>query len=309
VKSAAPALLALTGVLIVALVGLADVVLGSARSATLRERAAGGASEPLALRIVHSLSAAFTRTRVGSRLQIQLQAGAVNLEPLAFVGLALLAGAIGGLIVSVKFATVLAVLAGLLIVRGAWFWLERKVDQRKDRFAAQLPELARVLSNAASAGLSIVAALEIAAHELDEPASSELQVALEEIRIGQSFDRAFEHLAERMPSRELGVLVSTLVIQQRAGGDLVNALSDMAATLEARKDTLREVKTIMSGAVASAYIVAAMGVGIVFLFDTIRPGAIDNLTHSVLGLLVLVTASVLYMVGIFLIRRITRVQA
>jgi tight adherence protein B len=174
---------------------------------------------------------------------------------------------------------------------------------------AQLPELARVLSNGASAGLSIVGALEIAATELDEPASVELGIALEEVRIGQPFDRAFEHLGERMPSRELGVLVSTLVIQQRSGGDLVNALSDMASTLESRKDTLREVKTIMSGAVASAYIVAAMGVGIVFLTDAIQPGSIDKLTHSPLGILILVIAAGLYSIGLMAIRRITRVEA
>jgi tight adherence protein B len=308
VTSAAPALLALTVVLIVAVVGLADVVLGAARGATLRERTAGDAPDPAMVRIGRSLAAAFNRTRFGRRLQNQLYAGAVDLEPLAFVGLALLAGLVVGLLVSLKFGTVLSVLAGLIAVRGVWFWLERKVEQRKDRFVAQLPEMARVLSNAASAGLSIVGALEIATQELDEPASVELAVALEEVRIGQSFDRAFEHLAERMPSRELGVLVSTLVIQHRSGGDLVNALSEMASTLEVRKDTLREVKTIMSGAVASAYIVAAMGIGIVFLFDTIRPGAVDKLTSSPIGLLVLLLATVLYSVGIMAIRRITRVE-
>jgi tight adherence protein B len=308
VRSAAPALLALTAVLILALIGLADVVLGAARGATLRERAAGDAPDPVTVRLARGLSEAFNRTRFGRRLQSQIHAGAIDIEPLAFVCLALIGGIVGGLLVSLKFGTVLSVLAGLIVVRGVWFWLERKVEQRKDRFVAQLPEMARVLSNAASAGLSIVGALEIATQELDEPASTELGVALEEVRIGQSFDRAFEHLAERMPSRELGVLASTLVIQHRSGGDLVNALSEMASTLEARKDTLREVKTIMSGAVASAYIVAAMGVGIVFLFDTIRPGAIDNLTHKPAGIIVLAVAAILYSVGIMLIRRITRVE-
>jgi len=292
VSSAGPGLLALAAVLLIALWGLSEVVLESARRATLRERAAGETPEPWSSRVVAALSAWFNRTRWGRRLQLQLQAGAIHVEPLTFVALALLAGLVGG----------------LLVVRGVWFWLERKVSQRNERFVGQLPELARVLSNAASAGLSIVGALEVAVKELDAPASEELSVALEEVRIGQSFDRAFEHLGERMPSRELGVLVSTLVIQQRSGGDLVNALSDMATTLEARKDTLREVKTIMSGAVASAYIVAAMGVGIVFLSDAIRPGAIDQLTHSALGILVLIVATVLYGLGIMAIRRVTRVQ-
>ena len=147
--SAAPALLALTVVLIVALVGLADVVLGAARGATLRQRTAGEAPDPATVRIGRSIAGAFNRTRFGRRLQNQLHAGAIDLEPLAFVGLALLAGLVIGLLVSLKFGTVLSVLAGLIAVCGVWFWLERKVEQRKDRFVAQLPEMARVLSNAA----------------------------------------------------------------------------------------------------------------------------------------------------------------
>ncbi|HEY7620343.1 MAG TPA: type II secretion system F family protein [Solirubrobacteraceae bacterium] len=306
--SSGPGLLALAIVLLLAMWGLADVVLGGARRASLRDRTAERVPEPASVRIARSLSESFNRTRLGRRLDVQLHAGAINLEPLTFVALALLAGIVGGLLVSLKFGTALSVLSALIVVRGVWFWLERKVEQRKDRFIAQLPELARVLSNAASAGLSIVGALEIAANELDEPASVELGIALEEVRIGQSFDRAFEHMAERMPSRELGVLVSTLVIQQRSGGDLVNALSDMAATLESRKDTLREVKTIMSGAVASAYIVAAMGVGIVFLTDAVSPGSIDRLTGSAIGILIVVVCAALYTVGLMAIRRITRVE-
>jgi tight adherence protein B len=306
--SSGPALIALFGVLVVALAGATELVMGNARRATLRESATGRPEPSRALAAGRGVSTAFARTRRGRRLQARLTAGAVNYEPLTFV-LAALGGAIvAGYVVSLKFGTVLGAIAGVIVLRGTAMWLQRKVDQRADRFAAQLPEMARVLANGTSAGLSIVGALEIAVEELDEPASSELRVALEEVRIGQSFDRAFENLAERMPSRELGVLVSTLVIQQRAGGDLVHALSEMSVTLETRKDTLREVKTIMSGAVASAYAVAGLGIATVFLFDLIHPGAIDQLTGSVIGLAVLFVAGMLYAVGLVAIRRVTRVQ-
>ena len=138
-------------------------------------------------------------------------------------------------------------------------WLERKREARRDEFMGQLPELARILSNGASAGLSMVSAYGVAVQELDDPARTELRIALEEIRIGQSFEGAMASLGERMPSRELAVLVSTLAIQQRSGGDLVRALSDMATTLEARRETQREVKTLMAGATATSYVVMVIG--------------------------------------------------
>jgi tight adherence protein B len=172
----------------------------------------------------------------------------------------------------------------------------------------QLPELARILSNGASAGLSMVSAYGVAVQELDDPAKTELQIALEEIRIGQPFERAMENLGQRLPSRELSVLVTTLAIQQRSGGDLVRALSDMAATLEARRETQREVKTLMAGATATSYVVMFIGGAALFLADLTRPGTLDRVAASPLGLAALGVAGILFFVGFVIIRRITRID-
>jgi tight adherence protein B len=187
-------------------------------------------------------------------------------------------------------------------------WLERKRELRRDAFMGQLPELARILSNGASAGLSMVSAYGVAVQELDDPAKTELQIALEEIRIGQPFERAMENLGQRLPSRELSVLVTTLAIQQRSGGDLVRALSDMAATLEARRETQREVKTLMAGATASSYVVMVIGAGALFLADVTRPGTLDKVASSPLGLAALGVAFMLFITGFFMIRKITRIE-
>jgi tight adherence protein B len=194
------------------------------------------------------------------------------------------------------------------VIVGLSMWLERKRELRRDAFMGQLPELARILSNGASAGLSMVSAYGVAVQELDDPAKTELQIALEEIRIGQPFERAMENLGQRLPSRELSVLVTTLAIQQRSGGDLVRALSDMAATLEARRETQREVKTLMAGATATSYVVMFIGGAALFLADLTRPGTLDRVASSPLGLGALGVAGILFFVGFVIIRRITRID-
>jgi tight adherence protein B len=302
VTGATSGLLLLVGVLGVALLGLRDLAFERGRQRALRERAAGAPEPSAPAAALRDLQRRFARTPAGRRVGF-------GLEPLTFALAAVAGGLLAGLLASFYVGTFVAVVVALVAMRGALWWLDWKREQRRDRFVGQLPELARVLSNGASAGLSIVGALEVAVQELEAPAGEELAQCLEEIRIGQSFDRAFENLALRMPSRELGVLVSTLVIQQRAGGDLVHALAEMSTTLEQRKDTLREVKTLMSGAVASAYVVAALGPGALFLFDLLQPGALDALTGSGLGLLVLAAATTLYALGLLAIRRLTRVDA
>ena len=145
----------------------------------------------------------------------------------------------GWLVAVIRCAFAIAASCGVRVLVVA----RRRARLRQRKLIGQLPQAARLLSNGASAGLSVVVALERALDELEEPLAGELRLAVEEVRLGVPFDVALDHVADRVGSRELGVLVHTLVIQQRAGGDLVRALADMATTLEARRDTLREVRT------------------------------------------------------------------
>jgi tight adherence protein B len=308
VSSAETGLIVLVGTVVVAGVGAWDLLAAGAARDALHERATGERVQPRAARLARQLTLGFEHTPPGRRLQLHLDAAAVSLTALQAALLGLAAGIAAYFAASTIVGHTASAIAGLLAVFGLWMSVERKREARRNAFMAQLPELARILSNGAAAGLSMVSAYEIAVEELEDPAKTELQVTLEEIKIGQPFDRAMENLSERMPSRELGVLVSTLAIQQRSGGDLVRALSDMAGTLEARRETQREVKTLMAGATASSYVVMVIGCGSLFLADITQPGTLDKVAASPIGLFALFIAFCLFALGWFLIRRITRIE-
>ena len=301
-------LLVLAGTLVFATAGAWDLLAAGASREALRERATGERSEPRLVRLADRLSTAFERTTPGHRLQMHLEGAALPLRALPAALIAAAGAVLGYMVASLIVGHTASIVTGALVVVGLSMWLEHKRETRRDAFLGQLPELARILSNGASAGLSMVSAYGIAVQELDDPARTELRIALEEIRIGQPFERAMQNLGERMPSRELAVLVSTLAIQQRSGGDLVRALSDMAATLEARRETQREVKTLMAGATASSYVVMVIGAGALFLADLTRPGTLDKVAGSPLGLVALGVAFMLFLTGFLLIRRITRIE-
>ena len=76
-----------------------------------------------------------------------------------------------------------------------------------------------------------------------------------------------------------------------------------------RRETQREVKTLMAGATASSYVVMVIGAGALFLADISRPGTLDKVASSPLGVLALLVAGTLFLVGFLLIKRITRIEA
>lgn len=301
------ALVALLGVLFAALAGLWLVVSGAAQQERLLGRSAVSRDDrrrPLRLRLDEALRG----TGWGSRLAGRLSSAGVALRPIDFAAAALGVGVAATVLVDFLFPLWLSVVAGAIAVRATGTWVEWQRERRRQAFVAQLPELARVLSNGAGAGLSLAGALELAVRELDEPARSELGRTLEEMRFGEPLAEALLKLEQRLPSRELGVLVTTLAIQQRLGGDVVRALQAMAETLDARSDLVREIKTVVSGTVFTAWLVAGMGVGSLVMIDALNPGSLDKMASDPIGIAALVVSGLLYSAAFVLVRRTVRID-
>jgi tight adherence protein B len=293
---------------IVTLLALRVFLRDRAERAAMAERSALELAERRASRLRYRLDRRLLRTPLGRALGVRIGSAGARIMPVDFIMLCAGAFSGGTALLNVLLPLWLALIGGVVCVRLCFVWVERQREKRRLAFVTQLPEVARLLSNASSAGLAIRAAIDMAADELDSPASDELRLVNEELALGQSVSKALENLERRMPSRDVGVLISTLVIQQRAGGDLVNALQDMADTLDQRRDLTREIRTVMAGSVATGYMVAGLGAVTVFLMNAITPGVLDDLTSSVPGLIAVGFAGGLYLLGFLLIRKVTRVE-
>lgn len=248
------------------------------------------------------------RTAWGRRLRDTLEMSGVEIGPAKLlVATTALALALAYLLA--RSLSVLLFPVGLLLgVQATRIYLRRARTKRREAFIAQMPELARTLSNATSAGLSVRTALAMAVDELAEPARSEIRTVSEQLNLGASLDSALSAMERRLPSREAAILTSTLVVSARSGGGLVTALRDIAGTLETRKETRREIRTVYAQTLATAYAVLAMGIGVLFMLDSVREGTVDTMLREPLGQLAIVIAGAIYTGGIAMVRRMTKVE-
>jgi tight adherence protein B len=248
------------------------------------------------------------RTKAGRRLRADLEMSGVTTPVSKFLVVSGVVSLGSGVLLSRQLSSLLLPVGVLLGIQGTRIWLRRARNRRREAFIAQMPELARTLSNATSAGLSIRTALAMAVEELADPARTEIRLVTEQLNLGASLDDALTSMERRLPSREAAILTSTLVVAARSGGGLVTALRDIAGTLETRKETRREIRTTYAQAVATAYAVLLMGVGVLFLLDSVREGTVDTMLREPLGQVALVVAGAIYGVGILVVRRMTRVE-
>lgn len=187
-------------------------------------------------------------------------------------------------------------------------WLKQQIVKRSERFIAQLPEVSRIVASGTAAGLSMRRCLAIVSREMAAPAKEEFELVVQQLSLGWELNRAFDELAHRLPSRELNVLVRTIVIQSSAGGALVGALQDIALSLEDRKELRREVKTMIMTSSVSGYAVMLLGMASLVVLNSMQPGVVDDMARSPVGQIILLVSGVLFALGAGAIKVLSRVD-
>ncbi|MYS41345.1 hypothetical protein GTY23_08870 [Streptomyces sp. SID5998] len=294
---------------VLAVVGLHAYTTGRAQRAALVDRLTQtGQITTGRGRRFRELDRRLRRTGLGRKLELRLAATGLDVTPGEFfVGMLAVVAALW-LIGQAALAPFFGPIAGLLGIWAALQFLSWQRQKRIEKFINQLPELARILANATQAGLALRTAVGMAAEELEAPAGEELGKVSHQLALGASMDDALGELADRLPSRELVVLVTTLVLANRAGGQVVSALRNLTETLEERKETRREVRTQLSQVNMTSYAVPVLGIGALFLMNGVKDGALERMTGSPIGQGAVIVAFALYAVGFVLIRRLSRID-
>ncbi|MER5727840.1 type II secretion system F family protein [Streptomyces sp. NPDC002138] len=298
----------LAGLLVV--LGVHAYAAGRAQRAALVERlSASGEPPPTGrARRFRGVDRRLRKTTLGRRIELKLATTGLDLTPGEFFVYMLAAVAAVWLLSVAFLAPFFGPVAGLIGLWAANAFLNWQRSRRTERFINQLPELARILANATQAGLALRTAIGIAAEELEAPAGEELSRVADRLAIGHSIEEALGEIAERLPSRELVVLVSTLVLSARAGGAIVGSLRNLTVTLEQRKETRREIRTQLSQVTVTAYLVPAIGLASLLLVDAMMPGALDRMTGAFIGQTAVLVSLGLFALGFVLIRRLSKID-
>ena len=244
------------------------------------------------------------------RLARALDAAGLPFKPpewaLLHLGIALGSGL---LVLIITEGRVLATLAGLIVgAVGPWIFVSTRQSSRRKAFYEQLPDTLQLVAGSLSAGYSMPQALDTVVREGNQPMAGELYRALAETRLGVPLEDALDTVADRMQSRDFHWVVMAVRIQRDVGGNLAEVLGTVAATLRERDRLRRQVQVLSAEGRLSALVISLLPVVFIIVAVVARPDYLKPLYTTAFGALMLVTASVLFIVGIFWLRRVTRVE-
>jgi len=177
------------------------------------------------------------------------------------------------------------------------------IKRRIKKFTEEFPNATDIIVRGIKSGLPVMDCLRLIGRESPEPLAAEFRRLVESLGVGFSIDQALEKMYERMPTSEVRFFAIVLSIQQKTGGNLAEALSNLSAVLRARKLMREKIKAMSGEAVASAFIIGSLPPGIMTLVYVTTPGYMRPLFEDSRGHLMLLFSAVWMGTGIFMMRR------
>lgn len=200
-------------------------------------------------RLVLRLRPKSTREKIGRRL---LRAGlAHKVTPEQFLGwkgLLGVAGAMFGLLAGSLLAPALGVFLGICLgilgFLGPDVLVGSRIRTRRDRVQAALPNALDLLAVSVEAGIGFDAAVAKLTEYMEGPLIDEFELALNEMRIGESRAEALKRMASRMDVAELNAFVRAVVQADQLGASIATTLRVQAADARTRRQLAAEEKAM-----------------------------------------------------------------
>lgn len=194
---------------------------------------------------------------------------------------------------------------GLLIGGfGLPMWVLSFIRKRRmNKFINEFPNAVDVIVRGIKAGLPLGDCLRVIASESGEPVRSEFKLIVEQQTLGLSVSEAVEKITERVPVAEANFFAIVITIQQKAGGNLSETLSNLSRVLRDRKKMKGKIKAMSSEAKASAGIIGSLPFIVTVLVWLSSPNYISLLWTNTTGIVVMSIAGVWMFLGIMVMKK------
>jgi tight adherence protein B len=183
-----------------------------------------------------------------------------------------------------------------------WF-VNWKRKRRLRQFVDEFANAVDVIVRGVKAGLPLNDCIKIIANEAAEPVKSEFRQISETQALGLTLADAVSRMPDRVPTPEANFFAIVIAIQQRAGGNLAEALGNLSRVLRERKKMKGKIGAMAMEAKASAYIIGSLPGVVMGLTWLTSPGYISLLFTDPIGHLILVCSAFWMTTGILMMRK------
>jgi tight adherence protein B len=239
----------------------------------------------------------------------RLEAAGLNMRVAEFVLISLGSAFVPPLLALIVTRNLLvAAVVVLLGTVAPFLYLSVRASRRQAKFEEQLPSTLQLLAGALQAGHSLQQAVDTVVHEAGDPIAGEFQRVLTEARLGRPLEEAFEAMAKRTNSVDFKWTVMAIRLQRQVGGNLAEVLSTVSQTIRDRYSLKRQIKALSAEGRLSSLILSILPVVMFAALLLLNPTFLRPLFTTTAGIMMLVAAAVLMVLGVFWLKKITEIK-
>jgi len=283
----------------------------SARAQVSRRQGGGSAADPADRRrakVAETLKdlerkAAQAKARPTIRQLIE-QAG-LEMPVSRFWLFSAIAGAVVGFLVFTKVGIIWAAAgaafaAGIGLPRWVLGFLR---NRRQKKFLVEFANAIDVIVRGVKSGLPLNDCLRMIGQESPDPVGAEFRLLVENQRVGLPMEDCLKRFLDRMPLPEVNFFQIVLTIQQKAGGNLSEALGNLSAVLRDRKRLQGKIKALSSEAKASAGIIGSLPLAVMLLVSLFSPDYLTPLFAERMGNIMLAGCAAWMFLGVLVMKK------
>jgi len=221
------------------------------------------------------------------------------------IGGVLLGGLIG---YGLTRSPVSAFVGGMIAFFIPGIFVSYRRGKRRREFANQLAEALAQMAGSLRAGHSLLQSLDTVARQLPAPAGEEFMRVVREMQLGQPMPVALGHLAERIKSEDLIMVIASININRQIGGNLADILDTTAETIRERVRIKREIQVLTAQQRISGYVLVALPIGLAGVLMLINPTYEMRLFTPGPTLCIPIGAGLGMIVGFLIMRKIVDIE-
>ena len=142
----------------------------------------------------------------------------------------------------------------------------------------------------------------------EPPLSEEFSRLVTDVRLGASLEDSLTAMGSRVDSYDLDMVITAILIQRSSGGNLSEVLDNVAETIRDRERIRGEIRVMTSQQRFAASVLSLWPLVLGGIFFLLNPSLMSNLWTEPAGIVMLVIASTLQVLGFLTIRRITTIE-
>lgn len=199
-----------------------------------------------------------------------------------------------------------AVILGIVGFAGVALYIRWRQSRWLHEIERELPDFLQAVATAMRAGISFQQALTVIGRDTPGPLGQEILRIMRRESLGYSLDEVLGELSARIPSKDMELVVTAVIIQREIGGALSSILDNIVETIRERERVRAEVRTLTAQGRMSGWVLIALPIGVALLISFVNPQYLEPLIKTRTGWFMVGGSVMSLAVGATVIQKLVR---